>query len=234
MSNNSDITDVYSLLDEETIYLFVLINPKALDINPFTNTQYFLIPTNFYFQNVYFCNHTGIKYGGRDYLPIPCSISDLTYTANSEASPTITVGDSKGIIGSIIDNNRGIEGSELSVQRIKRRCLDDGSTPNYAFRTPPEIFKIANLTSRTSKAISYKLKPRVTFKSQIPGRTLVESCSWRQYKGAGCGYSGTAMFDEANRPVTDPSKDVCSRTRNGCNLRNNFLNYGGVPSINSF
>lgn len=227
MSNNSDINEIYKLNDEETIYLFVLINPnKSLPFGDLAN--------NFYFQDVYFCNYTGIRYGGRNYIPISCDISDLSYSASSDASPTITIGDSQGLIGAIIDSNRGIEGSELSVQRVKRRCLDNGATPNYLYRTPPEIFKIANLTSRTSKAISYKLKSRVTFKSQIPGRTMTENCNWRRYRYPGCNYSGSAMFTVDNQPTMDPAKDICALTRKACNLRGNFANFGGCPSIDSF
>lgn len=230
----ADIANVFTLLDDETLYLYVLINPQGTyDPYAFWNATN-INATNFNFQNVHFCNYAGVQYGGIAYTPIPCSISDLTYTENAEASPTITIGDYQGIIGSILGRTRGIEGCEFSIQRIKRRALDDGANPNFLYRQAPEIFKVSSLTSRTSKGLSYKLKPRVTLKDKIPGRTMTQSCSWKQYRGAGCNYNGSAMFDENDNPTSDRSRDICGLTRKSCNLRGNFTNYGGFPSIDGF
>lgn len=212
------IPNIENLLDEESIYLFVLFNNSRIGFDPFK-----------------FCGYSGVVWGGERYIPIPVSISGLSVNTNgSDPQPTITVGDLKGNIGRLINIFHGIEGSEISVERVKRRLLDGGTTPNYLYREPPEVFKVAQKSSQTPSQITYKLKNRIGMKTKIPGRQLNSMCSWKSYRGQGCTYAGVAMFDLNNQPTTDANEDKCALTRKACNLRNNFFNFSGIPTIDNF
>lgn len=208
--------DITSLLDNDSFYIFTLYNNNRPG-----------------FDRISFCGVRGVVYGGETFIPLPCEITDLTYTGNSSNEPTLSVADNDGVISRLI-NNYGIEGSEVAVQRVKRRQLDDGSTPNFNVRPLPEIFKVANLLSKTPEQITYKLKSRISLKQKIPGRSLNNTCIWKRYRGAGCTYQGAAMFTVANQPTTNPDEDICALTKKACDLRGNFQNFSGCPSINQF
>jgi lambda family phage minor tail protein L len=210
----ADILTAIALDDEETIFLFVL-NNTALNFRfPFTG-------------------YKNVIYGQENYAPIPCKISNLHYASSgAEDQPVITIQDLTGALSNQIRLLGGIEGSELWVRRVKRRNLDDGLTPNFAYTNPPDIFTITQKTSDKAGTISYKMRSRATMStSQIPGRQIQANCTWKVYRGAQCGYTGTAMFTVYDQPTNDPTQDICGLTKNSCAIRNNLINFSGVPDI---
>lgn len=212
-----DIPNAENLNDEESFYLVDLYNARIPEL-----------------ARVSFCGYENVIYGGRAYTPIPVSVSDLKFSTNgAESSPTLTIGDSKGAIGRLISSYK-IEGSLVEIQRVKKRLLDNGSTPNYLYRVPPDRFKIVAKLSQTGNQISYKLLNRGSMRTQVPARLLNNTCTWKQYRGAGCEYGGSAMFTVDNLPTSNPSQDICALTKKACKLRNNYDNFSGIPTITNF
>jgi lambda family phage minor tail protein L len=205
---------VNSLISENSFYYFCLYNPNDPNFGRF-----------------YFCGHDNVVYGGVAYKALPLELRDLSYSTNQDSSPTITVGDADGYLGRLISTYGGLEGCLLSIGKVKRAWLDDGTSPNFNVRTNPEVYTITKLLSRLPNQLSYKLKNQVVATSaQIPGRTLQATCTWKVYRGAGCGYTG-GYFDENNNPTTDPKKDVCALTDAACKVRGNYANFSGVITI---
>lgn len=183
------------------------------------------------FGNYYLAPYDGVTYGGISYKGVPIHLADLNYAANQDASPTVTVGDSDGYLGRLIATYGGIEGCQLSIGRVRRSWLDDGTNPNYSTRTTPEIYVITKLLSRTPYQLSYQIKNRVVgAAAQIPGRTLQSSCTWKVYRGLGCGYTG-AYFDINNNRTPNQDEDMCARTDAACKVRANYANFSGVITI---
>jgi lambda family phage minor tail protein L len=207
--------DVQKLLDNESFFLYRLYHPTQSNIG-----------------SLYFCGYVGAVYGGRQYTALPVALSDLRVSPDNESEPTITIGDNEGAIGKLIVLYKELEGFQIDIFQVKRRFLDDGTTPNYAFRGIPTTYVITQLLSRSPDKISYKLKGRVrATKAEIPGRIISSTCAWKKYRGAGCNYAGAAMFNEDNVPVLTASLDVCARTRRACLVRGNYANFSGCPTL---
>ncbi|MOA68760.1 Phage minor tail protein L [compost metagenome] len=54
------------------------------------------------------------------------------------------------------------------------------------------------------------------------------------YRGADCGYTGAARFDEHDEPTSDPAKDRCGGRLSSCKLRfgeHSELPHGGFPAV---
>ena len=211
------IPNAESLNDEESFYLVDLYNDRIPQL-----------------ARVSFCGYENVVYGGVVYMPLPVNITDLNFSTNgAEASPTLTIGDARGAIGRLLSSYK-IEGSEIQIQRVKKRLLDNGVTPNYVYRVPPDKFKVVAKLSQTGNQISYKLLNKGSLRTQIPARILNNTCTWKEYRGAGCEYGGSAMFTVDNIPINDPNLDICALTKKACKLRDNYSNFSGAPTINNF
>ena len=184
------------------------------------------------FDTFYFCGHENIVYLGRSYTPIPCEIKGLSVASTgARAQPVLTVADT-GDIGLFAKQYNNFLGFELGVLLIRRDLI----TQNNPIYTPnKDWYVVAQKTQDTPRqSISWKLTPRATINSQVPGRLLLSTCSWKKYRGVGCNYAGTTMFDINNNPTNNPQDDICSLTLEACKLRNNTQNFSGVPTINDF
>jgi lambda family phage minor tail protein L len=183
------------------------------------------------FAPLYFCGYENIVYGGIKHVAIPCQIENLTYNVDTEAEPTITIGDVDATISRLILLYGGLEGLYLGIRKLIRRILDDGSVADGG-ATPLEVFVITQLLNRTPSQFTYKLQSRVVAtNTTVPGRILTNTCTWKIYRGSDCNYQGTAMFDVNNQPTTDSSRDICALTKQACLIRGNYANFSGIVTM---
>lgn len=108
---------------------------------------------------------------------------------------------------------------------------------------PDEIFYIERKVSEDPIAVEFELSSALDLStSKLPKRVVsVGVCTWEQYRGEGCEYTGTYYFDARDNPVTDPAKDICSRSANGCKIRHQaqfgpkaLLPFGGFPGARAY
>lgn len=68
---------------------------------------------------------------------------------------------------------------------------------------------------------------------QLPRRQVIQNyCPWK-YRGAECGYTGTAYFDTNDASVPSAGQDVCGKRLTSCRVRFGQyaeLPYGGFPA----
>ncbi|NJR72628.1 MAG: phage minor tail protein L [Scytonema sp. CRU_2_7] len=208
------ITNAHLLLDNESFFLFRLQSPQKD-------------------RSLYFCGYENAVYGGVRYEAIPVSLSDLRSSTEQISEPTLTVGDIGGKLGRLTAIYGELENFTVEVQIVKRRCLDDGTTPNFGTQAQPMVFIVTQLLEKTPDRISVKLKNKGSLNQvNIPATLISASCRWLVYRGAGCNYTGSNRFDENNQQTLDPNRDICARTLAACRVRGNAANYGGIPSIN--
>ena len=108
---------------------------------------------------------------------------------------------------------------------------------------PDEIFYIERKVSEDPIAVEFELSSALDLStSKLPKRVVsVGVCTWEQYRGEGCEYTGTYYFDSSDNPVTDPAQDICSRSPNGCKIRFQAqygvkapLPFGGFPGARTY
>lgn len=211
------MTSIFDLADDKSFYLYRLSSPENITG----------------FDNFYFCGFENITYLGRQYSYIPfVDITGLsTSSTGVNAEPNLIIGDN-GLLSIWIRQFNDLKGFEIGVRRMKRTKL---TSNNPLYTIPENIYIIAQKTSEIPReSFSFKLKQRASFKSQIPARLLCKTCTWKQYRGAGCEYAGSAMFDVNNVPTSDARQDVCNLSFEACELRGNTQNFSGVPTIDMF
>ena len=211
----ADITNLQTLADDETFYLFEMT---------FTDTAQTLFR---------FTAMDNVVYGGNIYTAVPCQITGLTYQKGGvDATPQLVIADKAGVLNSFISSLGGIENSQVTIRRVKKRNLDGGSTPNFNYRQSPEVYVVSAKVAQKGSEITLNLKHKANFSiAHIPGRSINSDCSWKIYRGDGCGYVGTAMYTINNQPTSDSTQDICALTLQACILRGNVDNFSGVPNI---
>ena len=204
------LTELDTLNDDGLIYLFSISKVGA---------------TTFYI-----CAHTNVSFAGVVYNPIPIQVTGFEVsTEGSLPRPTLSVADEFGIMRLLAETYGGLENWTVTVKMTKRRYLDAGETPNTSAVTPTQRYIIGRKTSDIpGQVVSYELRAAIDFNQQkLPRRSLSRSCSWR-YRSTECAYSGQG-YTLGNQPTSDPVQDICGKSLSSCETRNNTINFGGMP-----
>jgi lambda family phage minor tail protein L len=172
-----------------------------------------------------------ISRGGVTYTPIPMEAQGFEYRGTGALpQPTVIISNLYGAMNVLFANYGELLGVPITRIRILARWLDDGATPDPTAELGRDTFVIAQKTSHTAMAVTFKLAWRMDQEGTVLPRRLVlrDICThiYRRWTGsafdyalATCPYTGAAMFDTANAPTSDGSQDQCSRRLSGCKLR---------------
>jgi lambda family phage minor tail protein L len=98
---------------------------------------------------------------------------------------------------------------------------------------PLDIFYVDRKGAESNEIVEFELAPAFDLTNvMIPKRQIIQNmCVWK-YRGAECGYTGTAYFDTNDSPTTE-GLDRCGKRLSSCKLRfGEFaeLPFGGFPS----
>lgn len=171
----------------------------------------------------------------------PWAIEASGFQRNGEGrqpAPTVRVGNigvdehGKPIAG-VISAMCRMYGDLVGARFIRRRTLakyldaanfaqgNATADPTQAF--PDEIWLIEQRTSSNAEVVEFDLSSPLDFQGQqLPARQITTQCAWTRiggYRGPYCGYTGSAMFDKNDKPVTDPALDVCAGFVSSCQIR---------------
>ena len=202
-----------------------------------------------------------IYWQGEEYEAWPIEATGFSRTSDGQqAQPTLTVGNIgmdeagnpvPGIISSLCIAYDDLVGARLIRHQTLAKYLDaenfDGGNPDADpdEELPQEIWLIEQKTGETSETIEFTLSSPIDFSERmLPDRQIIANvCPWLWkggYRGAYCGYTGTAYFDADGNAVTDPALDRCGGRLTDCKKRfaadqgvsedAAVVNYGGFPS----
>lgn len=126
---------------------------------------------------------------------------------------------------------------ETQKQYLDARNFTEGNASADPTQEKRQLFFIDAKSLETDTTVEFTLSSPMDLQGMmIPTRQYHSICTWcirNQYRsGDGCDYAGTKYFDKNNKPVDDPSQDVCNGTLTACKLRfgeNNELPFGGFP-----
>jgi len=200
-----------------------------------------------------------IVWQGNSYYPWAIEAKEFERTGDGQQpNPTITVGNIgqdangapiTGVVSALCLALDDLRGATLIRRRTFARYLDavnfDGGNNTSADPTehlPDERWIVSQKQSETPEAVTFVLSSPLQFDgTQLPARPIIaNTCGWLimaapdgGYRGALCGYTGSAMYDKDGNPVTDPSLDKCSGIPSACTLRFGQwqpLRFGGFAS----
>lgn len=182
-----------------------------------------------------------IWWQGVEYTPWPIQAEGFAKTSEGQQpTPKLSVGNVDGSISALCITLDDLVGAKLTRHVTLGQYLDAANfqggnpTADPAQEFPAEVWFVEQKTTETNEVVEFELKSALDFQElMLPRRQIIANlCSWR-YRGAYCGYTGTAKFDANDQSVTDPALDVCSKRLSGCKARfgaTAVLNFGGFPA----
>ncbi|MCL1909215.1 MAG: phage minor tail protein L [Holophagaceae bacterium] len=182
-----------------------------------------------------------VVWQGREYQPFPIVIEGIEYDGQGRLPrPTLTVSNLTGQVGNLIRPYNDLNGCLLTHRMTLGRFLDAANfkegnpEANPALEFPKEIYIFERKAEETSEYIKFELTSALDVEGQkLPKRNYNANFCSHEYRGAMCGYSGSACFDTADREA-DHSKDRCGRRLSSCEARfgkGNELPFGGFPGV---
>lgn len=184
-----------------------------------------------------------IWWQGTEYKAWPCELEGIeSSTSGSDAQPTLRVGNIDGSISALCLHYDDLAMARVIIHETQKQYLDARNFPEGNAATDPtqekrHLYFIDTKSLETDETVEFTLSSPMDLQGMmIPTRQYHSVCTWcirNKYRsGDGCDYAGTKYFDKNNKPVDDPSKDVCNGTLTACKLRfgeHNELPFGGFP-----
>ena len=230
-SNYEDWLKIYSSIGESTELIGDSEDLIGLDYNK-SDTEKELV--------------RNIIFNGVTYEPVSIDSEGLEQRGDGKASsPTLSLANNingvQGAVSAYCLNFNDFAGAKVTVITTLAKYLDAENFSNGNTQASNEykkqVWYIEQKTSENALQVSFELSNPIDFEGQrIPCREINNYCQWAVnggYRGESCGYIGSDMFTDEDKPTTDPSKDKCSGRLQGCRLRfgnNKPLPFGGFPS----
>lgn len=184
-----------------------------------------------------------IWWQGTEYKAWPCELEGIeSSTSGSDAQPTLRVGNINGSISALCLYYDDLAQARVTIRETQKQYLDSRNFSEENSTADPtqekrHLYFIDTKSLETDELVEFTLSSPMDLQGVlIPTRQYHSLCTWcirNKYRsGDGCDYAGTRYFDKNNKPVDDPSKDVCNGTLSACKLRfgdNNELPFGGFP-----
>ncbi len=202
--------------------------------------------------------HGDIFWQGKRYLPWAIEGVNFERTGDGQQPmPELSVGNIgqdvngapiTGVVTALCLALDDLVGARVIRRRTFKKYLDavnfsDGNPsadPNE--HLPDEIWNIMQKKAESPEVVTFVLgSPLQLDGVQLPRRQIIAGkCGWLViagpeggYRGAYCGYTGSAMFDRDGNPVSDPAQDKCGGRPSDCKRRFGEwqpLSHGGFPS----
>ncbi|CAH5653955.1 phage minor tail protein L [Klebsiella oxytoca] len=184
-----------------------------------------------------------IWWQGTEYKAWPCELEGIeSSTSGSDAQPTLRVGNINGSISALCLYYDDLAQARVTIRETQKQYLDSRNFSEENSTADPtqekrHLYFIDTKSLETDELVEFTLSSPMDLQGVlIPTRQYHSLCTWcirNKYRsGDGCDYAGTKYFDKNNKPVDDPSKDVCNGTLTACKLRfgeHNELPFGGFP-----
>lgn len=182
-----------------------------------------------------------IWWQGHEYTAWPIQAEGFAKTSEGQQPvPKLSVGNVDGSISALCILMDDLVGAKVTRHITLGKYLDaanfagGNATADPSQEFPLDIWFIEQKTGETNEVVEFELMSALDFQGQmLPRRQIIANLCSFAYKGAYCGYTGTAKFDANDTAVTDPALDVCGKRLGSCKARfgaTNVLNFGGYPA----
>jgi len=187
-----------------------------------------------------------IIWQGQVYTAMPINISGLERRTDGKASkPKLSVGNIfNGVVGGMTAmalHYKQFAGSKIKIIDTLVKYLDAANFANGNPLAANECFvqnwKFQQMINETDVQLDFELSNPIDYDGlRLPSRDIDRICAWAKkglYRGAECGYTGTAYYTDKDESTLDQSKDECAGWVSSCKLRfgeNGVLRHGGFAS----
>jgi lambda family phage minor tail protein L len=137
--------------------------------------------------------------------------------------PTLRVGNTAGAISALLLAYNPLQAKMTRIRTCKK-FLDavnfSGGNPTAdpTAKFADEVYYIDRVSKENLQLVEFELTSKLDLTNlALPGRQVMEYCPWR-YRGAECGYRGTAYFDVNDNPTT-LANDACGKRFYSCKIR---------------
>lgn len=182
-----------------------------------------------------------ITWQGQQYTPIAIQAEGFDKRSDGPfPRPTLRVGNVLGSLTPLVRQYGRLKGAKLTRKVTLAKYLDGvnfaagNADADPLMGYPDELWLIDRTSQRNKLTIEWELaNPLDVSGVQLPSRAVRGNhCPWA-YRGADCGYAGTAKFTLDGTSTTDPAQDRCGKRLSDCKLRFGTaeLPYGGFPGV---
>lgn len=195
--------------------------------------------------------HSGVNelfsplvWGGNTYAPWPMKATGFQKSGKGrQGRPKISVANITGLITGLVNDFDDLVGAKVTRKQTFRKYLD---AVNFESGVNPtadpdaymsiERFIVERKTVEDDMMVEFELANPLDLPNvKIPGRVIVNNICPSVYRSGECGYTGGAVADTQDQPVTSLAQDSCGKRLSSCKLRfgaNNELPFGGFPATN--
>lgn len=171
----------------------------------------------------------GFEFNGGGQLPRP-----KLRVANVSASITALVLSYQDLIGCKLTRKRTLAKYLDAVNFIGG--INPSADASAAFAD--DVFYVDRKSRETRDVVEFELATSFDLEGvMLPRRQIVQNvCPWT-YRGAECGYTGSAYYDANDRAVSSSALDQCGKRLDSCQARfgaNADLPFGGFPACGLF
>lgn len=112
------------------------------------------------------------------------------------------------------------EGASLLAYQRTFNTQNPFGTPDPTAEFPRDEYYIARKSVETRDVVEFELAAAFDLQNVYAPRRLAINnvCQW-EYRGDGCGYTGTSYFDNTDKSVSLASQDSCGKRLKSCSLR---------------
>ena len=183
-----------------------------------------------------------VVWQGNTYEPFPIQAEGFEFNGNGQVPrPKLKVANVTGTITALILSYQDLVGAKVTRKRTLLKYLDavnfasgDNPTADPSAEFADDVYFIDRKSRETRDVVEFELAAAFDLEGvSLPRRQIVQNvCPW-QYRGAECGYTGTAYFNANDETVSSRAQDACGKRLVSCQKRfgvNAELPFGGFPA----
>ena len=215
-----------SLEPSAIIELFELELTQA--VNGIDQTYYYHAGTNELIADIVFA--------GKTYSAYPIEADGFEVTSKGTLPrPSMRIANANNAISALIVLYNPLQAKVTRIRTCKK-FLDavnfsgGNATADPTAKFEDEIWYIDRVANENPQLVEFELTSKLDLTNlALPRRQVLEHCPWK-YRGAECGYTGTAYFD-LNDTATTKANDQCAKRYTSCakRFRRGKLPFGGFP-----
>lgn len=168
--------------------------------------------------------HENVVWKSHEYEAFPMEGEGFEFTAEGAApTPTLTMSNLDGLLMGIINDLGDIRGSMITRRITSAKYLDEvnfiaGNKYASPFQEDIQYFVLDRVASQNRESITLELAIPASNNRESGREVRAGVCQWA-YRDGDCGYTGAAVADIYDIATTDPKRDECSKSIQGCKAR---------------